>query len=58
MLVNKCLYYIQTHITNAIKLGEQKLFSWEFQTEALTILIFMSLRLLNSDIRLMDRKKC
>lgn len=50
--------FIQTHITNAIKLGEQKLFSWEFQTEALTILIFMSLRLLNSDIRLMDRKKC
>lgn len=58
MLVNKCLYYIQTHITKTIKLGEQKLFLWEFQTEALTILIFMSLRLLNSDIRFMDRKKC
>lgn len=58
MLVNKCLYYTQTHITNIIQHGDQKLFLWEFQTEALTILIFMSLRLLNSDIKFMDRKKC
>lgn len=34
MLVNKCLYYTQTHITNIIQHGDQKLFLWEFQTEA------------------------